>query len=475
MSVADDYSVETATGTTDPLRVDVPWDFDLDLTQLEITQQNDTTGEVKYQSLGDFTATVNTDDGVYINLQNFYGSGTSITGKVKRSTPKTQVYTLLESVALNPESLEDALDKLTKLIQEAIVNPNDDAITSVNAFEIADKVTRALKVLRFDASGNPVYGTIDAGLDDAVGYAEEWATKAEDVSVSVEAGGGPSSFSAFHYAAKCAASAIAAAASAAAAASNETNSATSETNAAASAAAAAASTKPLSVVLNYDNTVAAEADPGDENIRFNSATLASITEAYIDDLDDGANDISGLFQLVAANHTFHLQELGNFANAALFTVDSVTDQTGYTKLELTLTSSTGSLPANGSDLVLTFTPASANTGGDVFGETTEYTHADTETILASEWDESGSGSGSCSVTNKYTAATDGAVNITDSTNLTAGDKCRLVATGAGACTWVFANASDRFNYNSNITQLVQRAGDAPLTVIFKGSNEFEVQ
>lgn len=481
MSVADDYAVETATGTTNPLRVDVPWDFDEDVTQLIITQQNVSTGEVKDFSDGEFVATVNTDDGVYINIENYYGAGVSIIGKVKRNTPKTQVYTLAESVALNPESLEDALDKLTRLIQEAIINSNDDVITSVNAFEIADLVTRANKIFRFDENGAPTYGTIEAAIDEAIIYAQEWAVKPEDSSVSVEAGGGPASFSALHYAAKCSASAIAAAASAAAAASNETNSATSETNAAASAAAAAASAaaaadedRALTLAYNYSTNTTKE-DPTSTRVRANNATLASVTEWYFDYEDTSAVDQQALFNLLQENYVMVWEDSTDENNKASFTIDSVTDETGYFTLIVTLVDSEGSLPADTTLCYFSFVFSGSGGGGDVFGETTEYTHADTETILASEWDERGSGAGSCNVTNKYTAATDGTVNITDSTSLTAGDKCRLVATGAGACTWVLANASDRFNYNSNITELIQRAGDAPLTVIYKGSNEFEVQ
>ena len=122
----------------------------------------------------------------------------------------------------------------------------------------------------------------------------------------------------------------------------------------------------------------------------------------------------------------------------------------------------------------TETEVGASGGGDVFGETTTNTHVDTDTILASEWDEGGSGNGTCSVTNKYASSTDGTVNLTASASLTAGDKCRLITTGAGACTWALTTGTNMFNYNSNITSITQRAGDAPLTVVFKGGDDFEV-
>lgn len=121
--------------------------------------------------------------------------------------------------------------------------------------------------------------------------------------------------------------------------------------------------KSLGGIWNYDNTVAAEADPGNNNIRFNNATLASITEAYIDDLDINSNNMEALFDLVAANHTMVLSELGTPSVLAIFTVSAVTDQTGYTKLALTLVSSTGSLPADDTDLFVSFIPASGSGSG----------------------------------------------------------------------------------------------------------------
>ena len=373
MSVADDYNVESATGTTDPLRVDIGWDFGLDISQLNITQQNDTTGEIKQLSLGDFTATVKDDDGVYVNVENFYGAGTSITVSVTRNTPKTQTYTLVESVPLNPEALEDALDKHTKLIQEAIINTNDQVITSVNPFSITDKVTRANKILRFDANGFPVYGTVDAAIDDAIDYAQEWAVKPEDTSVSVEAGGGPSSFSALHYATKTAANAIACASSAAAADASEIAAAASETNAALSAVA---SNKIFAGIWNYDNTVAAETDPLSTNVRFDSATLANVTEAYISDTDFNSDDKQGLFDLVSTDNTLILQDATTTDNLATFIVNNVVDQTNYTKLELELINSTGALPANGIELYLAFIPLGQGSGfprKDTTDKTTAYT------------------------------------------------------------------------------------------------------
>lgn len=114
-------------------------------------------------------------------------------------------------------------------------------------------------------------------------------------------------------------------------------------------------------------------------------------------------------------------------------------------------------------------------GNDVFGEDNVYTHIDTEAILASEWDESGSGAGSCNSTNQYTDSGDGTVDITDSTSLAVGDKCFLENNGSGAVTWEFANSSDYFNNNTSLTSLVQSVGDARVMITFLGSNKFRIE
>lgn len=102
----------------------------------------------------------------------------------------------------------------------------------------------------YDTGGNDITGTAN------VGYAEEWANKAEDNLVSTGAGGdGVDDYSALHHAAKASTSETNAATSESNASTSESNAstsasnastsasnaATSETNAAASAAAAAAS------------------------------------------------------------------------------------------------------------------------------------------------------------------------------------------------------------------------------------------
>ena len=102
--------------------------------------------------------------------------------------------------------------------------------------------------------------------------------------------------------------------------------------------------KVLTGSFDYDDTLT-DADPGSGNIRFNSATLASITEAYVDYEDNSGTNKEGLFNNVQVGSTLYLEEAGVVGNSALFTVDLITDDTGYFQLDLTLVSSVGSLPA----------------------------------------------------------------------------------------------------------------------------------
>ena len=125
---------------------------------------------------------------------------------------------------------------------------------------------------------------------------------------------------------------------------------------------ALAEAKVLTGSFNYDDTLT-DADPTGGNIRFNNATLASITEAYVDYEDNSGINKEGLFNNIQVGSTLYIEEAGVVGNSALFTVDLVTDDTGYFQLDLTLVSSVGSLPANGEPIVIMSIPGSAGGGG----------------------------------------------------------------------------------------------------------------
>ena len=185
MSVSDDYNIVEIVSTDDPIEVTIPWEFG-GITELEVKIQNDSTGVIEKLSDGDFAAVL-TDDGVQV--VNSWGSGNSVTVRVYRESPKTQTYTPNESNPLDVTALQASLDKSVKLNQELAAILLDNAITSENVFAVPDKVTRADKIFKFDSNGNPVFLTVGDALSEGVGYAEEWANKAEDSLVSSAAGG----------------------------------------------------------------------------------------------------------------------------------------------------------------------------------------------------------------------------------------------------------------------------------------------
>jgi sugar lactone lactonase YvrE len=206
MSVADDYEVISVTSSGASIRVDIPWDFEEDISQLIVSQQNIATGEVEYYFDGAYTVTVASDEvGIYLTVENYFNANVKVVAK--RDTPKTQTYNIAESAPLNPTALTAILDKLMRLVQEANANPFNEIITSVNPFAIGSSAERANKVFGFDENGDPVYSVnlsaISAQSALILAYCEEWANKAEDSLVSEDAGGnGSDEYSAKHHALK---------------------------------------------------------------------------------------------------------------------------------------------------------------------------------------------------------------------------------------------------------------------------------
>lgn len=233
MSIADNYQIIQVTSADANIRVDVTWEYD-DLNDLYIWQQDQATGAVTYFNLGDFTVVEKSDGtGDYIEVQNV-STGTAIVN-TGRATPKAQTYDLANSEAIDPVALIKALDQAVKMIQETSEitgTPDRRVITSVNPFDIPDKVSRAGKLLSFDENGDVQFTTSDEALDKAIGYAEEWANNPEDQLVSAGAGGDQvDDYSALHHSAKASAQRVLAETARTGAETAETNAQTAETNA----------------------------------------------------------------------------------------------------------------------------------------------------------------------------------------------------------------------------------------------------
>lgn len=206
MSVPDNYQIIQTTSTQAQIRVDIDWDYD-SITDLYIWQQDIDTGVITYFNLGDFAVVEKSDgSGDYIEVENV-STVTALVNTARRS-PLTQTYDLLNSEALDPVALIEALDKSIKILQEqdAITGtPNNQAITSVNPFTIPDKVARANGFLGFDENGDPIIDASDSAL---LAWAREWAINPEDSLISAGAGGnGVDDYSSLHHANKSSASA----------------------------------------------------------------------------------------------------------------------------------------------------------------------------------------------------------------------------------------------------------------------------
>ena len=133
----------------------------IDTSDLIVILRTNTTGaEEVLHITSDYTVSaVNNDysSGGTVTTVATYASGYTLL--IMRDTPDTQGADLDDSGVLRLEALEDALDKLTMLIQQiqtdlnrCIKIPRSDATTITT--ELDDSGNRASKALTFDSSGN---------------------------------------------------------------------------------------------------------------------------------------------------------------------------------------------------------------------------------------------------------------------------------------------------------------------------------
>lgn len=160
-TLPDNYVPITAGTSAEFVKIYIEWEFLI--SQLFVWQQNDVTGVIKKESLGDFTIVEGDDGGgVFILVSNpdFEEDDPAVTVYVFRQTPNTQEYNAAEGQRINPEGLTDGLNHVTKQVQEneqnrfAGLDPTLRPITSVNPFEIPDSVTREDTVMGFDDGGD---------------------------------------------------------------------------------------------------------------------------------------------------------------------------------------------------------------------------------------------------------------------------------------------------------------------------------
>ena len=115
------------------------------------------------------------------------------------------------------------------------------------------------------------------------------------------------------------------------------------------------------------STNTTDSDPGGGTLKFNNGTLSSATVMYIDDTDDGSNDIQAFLRTIddststVKGHVRVSNRL-NAADFALFTISGTnTEATGYHKVNVSYVSGATSF-SNSEDIIVTF--ARTGTKGD---------------------------------------------------------------------------------------------------------------
>ena len=222
----------------------------------------------------------------------------------------------------NFQALRDAFDDLVGRAGTSGSNNTATGDMDMNSNDIRN--VRSI----FDTSGADITGTTQ------VGYAQEWAIKAENNLVSTGAGGnGSSDYSSLHWAAK--------------AEEFKDTASTQATNAATSATTAAGEASSVAPKYTFSTTTSM-ADPGAGIIRYNHGTVASVTAIAIDDAtadtgnpdieawiaswDDSTSTIKGQIRLV---------EPGTPANYAVFNITGLTNNSGWVQLAVAHVDSNG--------------------------------------------------------------------------------------------------------------------------------------
>jgi hypothetical protein len=107
----------------------------------------------------------------------------------------------------------------------------------------------------------------------------------------------------------------------------------------------------------FDSSTTAS-DPGTGKIRFNNATLSSASSMYIDATDDFATNIANYLATIDDSTStikghFKISRKGLESTFALFTINTLTDNTGWYTVSCSYVSGAGTF-SNNDDIVITF-------------------------------------------------------------------------------------------------------------------------
>lgn len=148
-----------------------------------------------------------------------------------------------------------------------------------------------------------------------------------------------------------------------------------------SAAGAAGIGGSVSGTWRYSTTITS-GDPGNGRVRTNSTVFSTVTEMFIDVLADSPTfDFGNIFDSLNVGDVVILQENGDATSAAEYTIDSITDETGWYTFELTFIKDAGGddISNNAPTTVAFFRQT------DLIG-TEEWTYADDLTVpVTADW------------------------------------------------------------------------------------------
>jgi hypothetical protein len=263
---------------------------------------------VETLSTSDYTVTIIGPESATVTITNGSKIPSTLQDvQVRRSLAQTQTVDLPTGTRFPAVSVENALDKITALVQD-----------------LQEEVDRSVKVPVTDSGDAP----------DVIQLLEDATAGASAAQVAAEA-------------------------AAATATTQASNASTSASEAAASAEAAKAVAIPF--VVDISTTMG---DPGTGEIRFNSATLASVTAIAVDatSADTGNPDVSDFIASWAASTntakgTLYLKKGGSPSTFAAFTVTGVTDNTGWLQIAVTYVDHNGAFATGGETAYLQFSRA----------------------------------------------------------------------------------------------------------------------
>ncbi len=279
-----------------------------------------------------------------------------------RSIPLTQETDYVENDPFPAEAHEDALDKLTMIVQQMQeeIGRSLTFVPTVTINNISVPSPNAGKALLWNATEDALENSTD-NFDDIVTNA---TTQANAAAVSAAA--------ASTSAGNAATSESNAATSANNAATAETNAETAETNAETAEANAEAAASAVGTQFTFDSSTSM-ADPGTGDFRLNNATVGSVTAIAVsaNTSETGNADVSSFIATWAdsTNTTVkgHLviKKSGTPATFAVFTISAVTDNTTWLELTVSHVASNGAWSA--ADVAYLAYSRTGNKGADGAG------------------------------------------------------------------------------------------------------------